>query len=394
MGDRRRRRVAAVALTMGIGLAVAAPAVLAQTEEPGVSDPEEWEGSTFLRPFEGSTATVTVESFDIVGFFTKTRDSAEQIVRVDVRFEQSGSGDVGPPSTDDPAGDGERALERCVPEDPAPFVGEGSTDDTTASYEFTVPSDQSVWPCNGRYLVTAAAQSNQEVAPYELTGTLDVAVPPLPVTVASARYDSDVQAVSIDFEPLTDDELAPDALGYRIERAGPAGDDGSYGGYETVGEDLAVDDEPIALDDPEAGGDYRYRIRSLRAGPDGPVLAPAADSAVAEVTTPGEPEPTTTTTTAAGGTRAGSRAGGPAAPRSRGLPALTPTTIDTGFEETLDYGDGGAGDDQPELAGQEGRSIIRTEGEGAGLVAPVAGALVLLGWAGHVAYLNRLAREF
>ena len=70
-----------------------------------------------------------------------------------------------------------------------------------------------------------------------------------------------------------------------------------------------------------------------------------------------------------------------------------PTTLDTGFNDELDYGDRDIPEPGEELAG-EGQSVIQTDTEGAGLLGPVAGAMVLLGWAGHVAYLNRLAKQF
>jgi hypothetical protein len=40
-----------------------------------------------------------------------------------------------------------------------------------------------------------------------------------------------------------------------------------------------------------------------------------------------------------------------------------------------------------------GQSIVRDEAEGMGLAVPAAGALVMLGWAGHLLYLNRLAKQ-
>lgn len=401
MRDRPSRRRAVVAAWSLLAMLSAVPAALAQTdggsgEEQGDSagtDP--WAGSGFTTPFRGGDATVTSESFEIAGVFVKRREAVERIVQVDVRFEGEGSGvPDGPPPTGDPGDEVERRP--CVPEDPAPFVGEGTTSDEAARYEFSVPAEESVWPCNGRYVVVATAQTNQDVEPYDLSAVLTVAVPPRPVTVVETRYDTSVDAVEVVWEPLTDDELAQDAIGYRVERAGPIDDDGAD--FVAVGPEFGVDDQPVLLDSPDEGGLYRYRVRSLRAGADGAVPARAEDSAVAEVTVPDRPEPTTSTTTTirrstsgVGGGRSGSTS--PRRPRP-GVFA-PPTTVDTGFDETIDYGERSAGEqDTPELAGQEGQSIIRTEGEGAGLLAPAAGALVLLGWAGHVAYLNRLAKQF
>ena len=381
----RRRTAASLGGAVLLATAWAAPAVLAQ-DNAGVSNPADWEGSRFTSP----SGTVSEEAFAISGVFTKVRQTAERITQIDVSFQ--GDGPTGAaPSPDDPT---DVESTDCVPEDPPPFLrppSDGSPDDTVDRFEFRVDAADSVWPCNGRYTIVAAGQSNQEVAAYEISTVISVAVPPAPITVVNARWDSDVEAVEVIFEPLGEDQLAVDAIGYRVERAGPDGD-----AFAPVGDDLGVDDEPVVLDTPDTGGEYRYRVRAIRAGPDGPVLSVAAATAVGEVTVPGEVvEPTTTTTTAArsGTVRTGGRRSGVIVTRGS-TPGRSgpPTTADTGFDETIDYGDR-----QPrqELAGQEeGQSIIRTEGEGAGLVAPVAGALVLLGWAGHIAYLNRLAKQF
>lgn len=377
-----RRAAAALGGAVLLAAAWTAPVVLAQ-DNAGVSNPADWEGSGFTSP----SGTVSEESFSISGQFTKVRQTAERIIRVDVSFEGDGPTGV-PPSPGDPTG---VESTDCVPDDPAPFVGEGEADETTARFSFTVPAEESVWPCNGRYTVVAAGQSNQEVAAYEISTVISVAVPPAPITVVNARWDGEVEAVEVVFEPLSEDELAVDAIGYRVERAGPDGD-----AFAPVGDDLGVSSEPVVLDTPETGGEYRYRVRAIRAGPDGPVLSRAVGTAVAEVTVPGEAvEPTTTTTTARSGAvrtgGGGRRTGGLVTRGTTPGQAGPPTTLDTGFDETIDYGDRRP---RPELAGQEGQSIIRTEGDGAGLIAPVAGALVLLGWAGHIAYLNRLAKQF
>src|SRR3546814_14651511 len=77
-------------------------------------------------------------------------------------------------------------------------------------------------------------------------------------------------------------------------------------------------------------------------------------------------------------------------PRSTRTDTLFPYT--TLFRSTLDYGERS----DSELAGDEpvaGQSIVRDEAEGMGLAVPAAGALVMLGWAGHLLYLNRLAKQ-
>lgn len=367
MREGRRLRWAAALGVAATGL-LAAPAVLAQ------ADP--WAGSAFTSPFEGRSGTVAQEQFDVAGVVRRTGDSIDRVVGVEVRFEHH---DGTPAAVDD----------ECVPASPGPVPDDDSTDDV---YTFTVPDTE--WVCNGRYRIVATARSNQDVEPYELVGDLAVAVPPLPVTVVETRWDDSVDAVEIVWEPLSESETAVDAAGYRIERAGADGE------FAAVGRDVHLEEPAVVLDEPDTGGTYRYRVRSIREGPDGPILSPAGGSAVAEVTVPTRPSETTSTTTtdttrptrqSAATTRRG------VALPSRTTPRLSPsTTIDTGFEGTLDYGerDQPEIDDGDELAGESAQAIIRTEDEGTGLLAPAAGALVLLGWAGHVAYLNRLAKQF
>lgn len=378
MPDRRGRRRARWAATLAVGSAalLAGPAVLAQSD---VSDPADWQASTFTAPFQGRSGTVDRASFGIEGLISKERDGFERIVRVEVRFEHH---DGRAPDPDDD----------CVPLSPAPVVGEESTDDDTATYTFSVPPDASVWPCNGRYRIVAAAQSSQEVGTYEMVGELAVAVPPLPVTVVATRFDDSVDAVEVVWEPLSEEETAVDAIGYRVERAAPGGE------FVEVGEDVGLDEPTVVLDEPDTGGEHRYRVRAIRSGPEGPILSPVEGTAVSEVTVPAPPATSTTTTTKATGTTGPRISGGRVAVPGRTTPRLPspPTTVDTGFQERLDYGDRDAPgtEDDPELAGDSGQAIIRTDDEGAGLLAPAAGALVLLGWAGHIAYLNRLARQF
>lgn len=409
---RRSRFLGACGALAVLGAVAIVPAVSAQTDEPTVSDPAEWSESSFTDPFSHGSATVTTSSFPISGLFVKQRDVGEQIIRVTVDFseadESEGPSTSAPsttaPSTSEPdADDPTGAGVQCVPDDPRSFVGDGTVDEETTSYPFSVTSEVSTWPCNGRYLVTAAAQSNQEANPFLLTGVLTVAVPPLPVTEAGVTVDDDANTVEVTWEPLAEEDLAVDALGYRVERAGPQTDGGSFGPFRAVGADVGLDDPSVLVDTLEAGGTYRYRVRALRAGADGPVLSPLAGTATVDATVTGEPASTTTTTasTAASTRPSGPRLGGtggsasiPRRPQPNQL--TTPTTVDTGFGETLDYGDREqAFGDSPELAGEEGQSIIRTDDEGSvGLLAPAAGALVLIGWAGHVAYLNRLAKQF
>ena len=395
MPDRRPvRRFGAAAALASVVIALAmtgAPAVLAQTDDPTRSDPARWEGSGFTVPFEEGKAVVTQESFPISGVFLRTRQAAERITTVEVDFgrEEDETTEAPPPDAEAPP-ESEVEVE-CIPPDQE-FVGGDavSEDGTTVAYEFTVPAEQSVWPCNGRYEISATATSSTGPNDtHQITGVLTVAVPPKPVTVVAAQVLDGKRDVRITWQPLAEEDLAVDAIGYRVERAGPARD-GDFGRFTALGADRALDQEAAVTDSPRVGGEYRYRVRALRSGADGPVPSLAEETAVAEATVAGAPVATTTTTKPNR-----PRTGVINRPRpTRTTPSLgPPTTVDTGFEGELDYGDREPGD-SPELAGDSGRSIINTDDAGTGFAAPVAGALVLLGWAGHITYLNRLAKQF
>ena len=364
---RRLTGVAAVTLAMGV---LGAPGAMAQGEDP-------WAGSAFTAPSDDAPATES--SFPIAGTFVNSRQS---ITTVTVDFGRLDD-DVYSPAEGDP----------CVPADP------GIVPDTPGNgldrYDFTVQTpegDDIVWPCNGRYLIraTAASEGLDGSDEHTLSRTVVVAVAPPPVRSVTATPQG--EKVEVTWQPV--DDPSADALGYRVERAGPK-NDGTFGPYIAVSGDLGTA-ATSATDRPQVSGEYRYRVLSLRHGADGPVTAPKDASATADAGV------TVSTPTTASGTGRGAGTpgrGAPRAPRSSGgarLPASSPpTTLDTGFDEEIDYGNRTATADSPELAdGGEGQSIIRSEGEGAGLVAPAAGALVLLGWAGHVVYLNRLAKQF
>jgi hypothetical protein len=387
MPDVRRSRLAGVVgAVAALGLAVGTPGVLAADTH--------WAGSQFTTPFVDGVAIAREPSFPIGGVFVKSRaQNPEPIASVEVAFQDPDSpeeepeepvppGPTAPPPEDDEV--------QCVPDDldpsEVPNDSPGSGDETADRWEFTVPTEHSVWPCNGRYDVVATARTASGDV-HTMTGELDVAVRPAPVEVVDVVVGEDERTVKITWEPLSADQLAVDALGYRVERAGPGTTEGAFPAFLPLGTDRPLDGEPVATDSPREAGVYRYRVRSLREGPGGPVPASAEVSGFADGTVIGDPASTTTSQPRrpSGGviTR----------PPSRSVPRIgTATTIDTGFEGELDYGDREPGD-SPELAGDSGRSIIRTD-DGVGLVAPVAGALVLLGWAGHIVYLNRLARQF
>jgi hypothetical protein len=392
MPDRHLGRLAgAVAAVAALGVTVGAPGVLAADTH--------WAGSQFTTPFDGGAAIVREESFPIGGVFVKStaENPADTIAKVEVDFRDHDAPEEEPeaPSPGDPTAPPEDEGVQCVPDDlesPSDLQNEHSPqpgDEGTDRWEFTVPTEHSVWPCNGRYDVVATAQTPSGDV-HTMVGVLDVVVRPAPVEVVEVAVGEDQRTVRITWEPLAEDQLAVDALGYRVERSGPGTTEGAFPAFLPLGKDRPLDGEPVATDSPRDAGIYRYRVRSLRDGPGGPVLASAEVSGFADATVAGDPASATTTSRP----RRPSASGGITRPPSRSVPGIgTATTIDTGFEGELDYGDREPGGDSPELAGDSGRSIIRTD-DGVGFLAPVAGALVLLGWAGHIVYLNRLAKQF
>lgn len=403
MPDRRwsRRPVAALALTAGaLTLALASPAA--------ISAEADWADSAFS---EETKAIHAEETFAVEGALIRAQGDGEitepevRDVRLTFSFQegQEDDFDVG-----------------CIP-DPtvnADVVQEESYDETTgtSTRTFSLPPGF-VWWCNGTFDVVASGTSSPPDT-FDLFGKIRVAVPPARVpsmeaTVAGGEDAPDPETGATADDPATvevswqqlesPDTDYPDFVGYRVQRAGPAGDSK----FETVGNEV-IDHDPELVtqeapqqvtDTIEAPGVYRYRVQSLRAGPDGTgptqVVAASVEEPVSvEIAGP----PTTTTPTTAAGPPTTRRSlalpdvgRGTNNPRSPLAVPAVPTTLDTGFDETLDYGE--LPEPGEELAG-EGQSVIQNEGEGAGLLGPVAGAMVLLGWAGHVAYLNRLAKQF
>lgn len=398
--------VAAVALAPALAGAAAANWAGSQLDAPALA--ELAVGETSAR---GSAGTITTESFPIRGKFLRKSSqlAPNRISNVEVTFRRM--------ATDGSAID-RGPAEPCLPADVASANGAVTDEGGTSRAPFAVTAEHSKWPCNGRFLIRSIARSSGSDGPdrYDLVAEVTVAVRPVPVTEITADVDDAADRVTVSWTKLTPEQKAVDAIGYRVERAGPADDDGVYGFYRPITDDISEDEvagveRPTVVDTLEKDGKYRYRVMSLRNGADGPIAAPGEGTAVADATItppPGQPTTTTTTdpdasttTTAPVGPRIGS--GGrpiPTIPNRPGarLPA-PPTTLDPGFDPELNY-DGTPriprqGSDSPELAGEEGLSIIQTENEGgAGMLGPVAGAMVLAGWAGHVFYLNKLSKQF
>lgn len=379
-------RSGAMAIACLAGLVLATPAALAQQTEPDPVPPR-WSGSTFDEPFDEFLHEVGDDRItDISGRFHFEKPSAtSEIVGAEIVVVDDDSDDFEPDAD-------------CDLREPVEVPSDG----TNAAE----PADQLAFevegirlPCNGRYLLEARADTNVEGESYTMRAALVVKVLPPAVASVTAAPDDASQQVTVGWQPPPTGDLPADVYGYLVERAGPQADDGSFGIFD----DLVVvdiDDEPQLVDDVPEPGTYRYRVRTVRRGVDGPVLSSILDGEP-ETVAVGSPPPTSATTTPS--TTRAPRVGAaiPRPPRRTTTRYSPPTTADTGFEEELDYGELPARSttsaEIPELAAEDpqaGQSIIQDESDGGlDLIIPAAGALVLIGWAGHIAYLNRLARQ-
>ncbi|HEX4901202.1 MAG TPA: hypothetical protein VFV42_00225, partial [Acidimicrobiales bacterium] len=281
----------------------------------------------------------------------------------------------------------------CSLPDPLVVPGSGPQPELTSEVPFVL--DGLEIPCNGAYLVEVEATVDDPDAPtYTLRQPFAMGMLPPAVTDLAVDLDEGARRTTVTFTPVPDDQLAPDAIGYVLERGGPVDSAGVVGPFTDVGT-LDLDAEPRFVDDLSraAGGRYEYRVRAMRAGAVEPERSSVIDTEIGRITIGPPPETPPGERPSAVTRRSPRRGGGAGSVVRRGaVRPTTPTTIDTGFEGTLDYGERPPGDlpgDEP-LAGQ---SIIQDEAEDLDLAAPVAGALVLVGWAGHIAYLNRLAKQ-
>ncbi len=423
---RRRTLTAVAALALAVGFAAPVAAQLGE-EQPG-----QWAGSSWSQPQRNGTTTSNPD-IGVAGEFVLRRDGrAVSIAGASVVIVDDQTDGFDPPSA-------------CAESDTLQVPGDGGS--TLEVYDTQRFAGRIPVPCNGRYVIEATAHVDGEgVEDHTMRRVITVEAPAPPVAGVEAAATGDRQ-VRVSWSPLTESELPPDFEGYVVERARAAGGPSSaaqtddetsdetsdltdvdpdetsarrapaqeFGSYETVAT-VGRFDDPRITDRVDAAGTYGYRVRAARSGVDGSVLTPTALAPTTSVqvgggsttttTTPDDTTPTTGSdgspgTTAGGGSRPqiGTGTVRPTSP-GRTLPTFgTPTTLDTGFEETLDYsdvlGDRDEDDSDDGLGGEElaGQSIVQDEGEGVGVLVPAAGALVLLIWAGHVVYLNRLAKE-
>lgn len=402
MPERTRTAHVLAALAAGLLAALlATPSAVAQTEpaplvpdaqapapDPAQPAPERgtWEGSRIDEPSDGTE--LERATFTVRGTVQYAREPvAAPIADIQVRL------------VDDPGDDFELADGCTVPEAAPPAITGGRDEGATTVREFQL-DDVSV-SCNGRYLVEVEAQLvGPDATSHTMTSTVVVAERPPSVTGLEVALDGEVRSVTVTFQPLDSAQVPIDVVGYVLERSS-SGDE-SFIDVAAIG----FDDDPSFVDGlADAPADaYTYRVRAVRAGAAGDVRSSVGDTETDTVEVEGEPPGPAAQPRSATGAKRGSggvrpTGGRTTGPRTAGpARSTTATTLDTGFEDTLDYGDG-EGADEPagdELAGDEpvaGQSIVRAEGTGMGLAVPAAGALVMLGWAGHILYLNRLAKQ-
>lgn len=347
-----------------------------------------WDGSAL----EGGPSSTAASSYTLRGTF---RHNPNRPIKVTVSVS--------------PVGDGSCATSRVTL----------PTGDTPHSFEATVSI-----PCNGVYTVLASAVTTENNAffPPE-SASLDrrVAVSaPAPV-VTGVAADGNGRSIDIRWDDMTG--VAPDITSYVVQRKL---NDGAFVHLANVN----VSKQSFADNDlPDEGGDAAYRVLSVRPAPDGEKRSSASTAASASYAD--APTPTTTppsgdggnggsdgsgstdggtsgsggsTGSSGSGTAPGSPGGAPprvGAPRvfsGTFLPPLlrpatqsitTPTTLDTGYADTLPYIEGAP---QNGLPGESLASITSEGQAGRGMVIPVATALVLAVWAVHLRMLARAAR--
>lgn len=265
------------------------------------------------------------------------------------------------------------------------------------SFVFTVASS-----CNQTVRLTITGKADAGgccVRTAHMTADITFAVPPTAVTDLIATV-PDTASKEVTVAWAYPENAAPDTT-YTVVRAGPDTDEA---GWVDLTEALPASQLGTTLTDTvETNGVYRYRVRAKRPNVDEPAVATAdvrvGPEPVDETPDTGSQSPVTQPGSAS--TITIPRLGSSRTPNRVSthttvtiVPQGPSTTIDTGFEETLDYGDLEEDGEPGELAA-EGQSIIGSDDDGVvGPGAVAASVLVMIGWAGHVVYIRRLAAQF
>ena len=281
---------------------------------------------------------------------------------------------------------------------------------TTAVFRVTA-----TFPCNLVYELRATAQANADSgitsgtpSPYAMPLVLGVAIPPAPVATVDAILEIEDEDRTVTLEWPAGGE--PDLLGYVITRT--VGDD-----TETLGQVDVDEERTFTDDDPAVGETNRYDVTAVRNGPDDDVeQVPSAPTGVL-VDVPGEtedadedgeggegggdggedvdPQLAGDATQNDGGSRPDP--GALSSVRVRGVQGRPspPTTADTGFSETIDYGEVGPEDAVP--PGDNSVVALYEEGTTGSpwsdkeTMTFVAGGLAVLSGAGTILTVTRRA---
>lgn len=234
------------------------------------------------------------------------------------------------------------------PDAPVPAGCDATMDPVTAE-----PNGSSVtfhvhatFPCNIIYELRATAQANQssdvgatKPDPFRLPLFVAAAIPPAPVQGVDAILEVDGSSRKVTLQWAAGSE--PDLLGYVVTRT-------TSGDTKSLGQVDAGDDTRLADADPPAGKTSRYDVTAVRRGPDDDHKQVAAAPAQVRVDVPARSEtssgsggePPLTTIVSSGSSEP------PPDPHllssvnavgTHGTPASPPTTLDTGFNPTLDY---------------------------------------------------------
>jgi hypothetical protein len=243
-------------------------------------------------------------------------------------------------------------------------VQQPTTESNGTSMTFRI---EATFPCNLVYEIRATAQANaggglggSTPGPHVMPLLVAVAIPPAPVASVDATLTTkgDDRTVRLEWPAGAE----PDLLGYVVTRE-------VDGKSETLGQVAAGEHTRWIDTDPPVGTTVNYEVTSVRNGPDGDVeQVPSAPTMVA-VDVPGAAKDDDASAGSDGATSGGSTAGGDSGETSHqtGLassgratsngqapgslssvraragspagPSGPPTTLDTGFSETIDYGD-------------------------------------------------------
>lgn len=258
------------------------------------------------------------------------------------------------------------------------------------------------FPCNLVYEVRANAQSRAGSglgAPPPATHVMPllvaVAIPPAPVASVDAVVDGDARTVTLEWPGGPE----PDLLGYVVSRDGEA-----IGQVNASEATRFIDDEP-------PGGSVAYEVTAVRSGPDDEVQQVASEPTTVAVETPADPDAPATSTGGsdpsagpvdpqlAGEATQAEVQGQPngaglssVAARGQRPPSLgPPTTVDTGFSETLPFDP-----NAPSQRASGDPAVVATFEEVVALdekqrLAFIAGGLAVLVGAATIFYVTRRA---